>query len=161
MDVIARLRRELTYTAWANRQTLQSLQAARQPPARAREIMAHLVAAECLWLRRLGQDAPELPVWPALSLGECDRQLQALVEVWKSYAEALTDEKLGSVVAYTNTKGECWSTPVVDVLTHVILHAGYHRGQIATLLGRAGEQAAASDFIDFVRRGHADRGWPE
>ncbi|MCI0462903.1 MAG: DinB family protein [Gemmataceae bacterium] len=161
MDVMARLERELTYTLWANRQTLQSLQAVREPPARALEIMAHIVAAESLWLRRLGQGAPELAVWPALSLDECDRHLRALVGVWKSYAGQLTAEKLAGEIAYTNTKGERWSTPVGDVLTHVILHSGYHRGQIATLLGRAGEPAAASDYIDFVRRGHADRGWPE
>jgi len=161
MDAITRLERELIYDAWANRQTLQSLQAAREPPARALEIMAHIVAAECLWLRRLGQATPDLPVWPALHLDECDRQLRALVGVWRAYVGALTVEALGREVTYTNTKGERWSTPVADVLTHVILHSAYHRGQIATLLGRGGETAAVSDYIDFVRRGHADRGWPD
>ena len=65
-----------------------------------------------------------------------------------------------SVVMAHNTKGERWTNTVADVLTHVALHSSYHRGQIATLLGRAGEAAAVSDYIESVRRGYLEGGWP-
>ena len=41
---------------------------------------------------------------------------------------------------------------VEDVLTHVIIHSGYHRGQIAMLLGRAGHETAYTDFIHCIRQ---------
>src|SRR5262245_59484498 len=154
MDIVERLTREFAYNAWANREALQSLLAAKQPPPRAMEVLAHLVAAEWLWLRRLGHPAPDLPVWPALPLGECDAELQALSAAWKGLLAGVTTESLGREVAYTNSRGERWTNTVADVLTHVALHSAYHRGQVATLLGRAGEAAAYSDYIECVRRGH-------
>jgi hypothetical protein len=39
---------------------------------------------------------------------------------------------------------------VADVLTHIVLHSSYHRGKIASLVGRAGESAAYSDYIECV-----------
>ncbi len=156
MEVIVRLRREFAYNAWANRQTLESLRAAREVPARAAEVMAHIIAAEWLWLRRLGRPGPELPVWPALSVQACDAQLQAVSAACEAFLAGLSPEQLEQAVAYTNSKGERWSNAIVDILTHVLLHSSYHRGQIATLLGRAGEKAAYSDYIECVRRGHLE-----
>ena len=69
-------RREFAYNAWANRETLRALEAAPAAsapvPPRAFEVMAHLVGAEWAWLRRLGPAAPDMTVWPSLTLGECD-----------------------------------------------------------------------------------------
>jgi uncharacterized damage-inducible protein DinB len=87
-------------------------------------------------------------------------QLHALSSAWKEFLASLTAELLSRDVAYTNTKGERWANTVVDVLTHVALHSSYHRGQIATLLGRAGELAAYSDYIECVRRGCLQGGSP-
>jgi uncharacterized damage-inducible protein DinB len=160
MDVLERLNRDLAYNAWANREVLRSLLAARNPPERAAAVMAHLIAAEWLWLRRLGHPSPPMEVWPALPLAECDGQLRDLSQAWQAYLAGLTPESLERPVRYTNSKGEDWTNTVADVLTHVVLHASYHRGQIATLLGQAGEAAAYSDYIECVRRGYLERGWP-
>ncbi len=160
MDLIARLSRELAYNAWANREALRSLLAARAMPDRAVEVMAHIIGAEWLWLRRLGQPGPDVAVWPSVPPGECASRLDGLARAWKDYLQGLSPEGLGREVAYTNSKGERWSNQVADVLTHVVLHSSYHRGQIASLLGRAGESAAYSDYIEWVRRGHSKAGWP-
>jgi uncharacterized damage-inducible protein DinB len=40
---------------------------------------------------------------------------------------------------------------VIDILTHVVVHGAYHRGQIAKLLGRAGVAAVNTDYITFAR----------
>ena len=161
MNVDVRLTRDFAYNAWANREALRSLLAANTVPTRAAEVMAHIVGAEWTWLRRLGHPAPDLPVWPAQSPHECDAQLRALSSAWKECLASITAESLSREVAYTNTKGERWANTVADVLTHVALHSSYHRGQIATLLGRAGEAAAASsDYIECVRRGYLKGGWP-
>ena len=40
-----------------------------------------------------------------------------------------------------------------DILTHVLLHSAYHRGQIASQVRAGGEQPAYTDFIHAVRQG--------
>jgi uncharacterized damage-inducible protein DinB len=99
-------------------------------------------------------------VWPALPPTECEGQLWELARAWEAYLAGLSPELLGQQIRYTNSKGEDWSNTVSDVLTHVALHSSYHRGQIASLLGRAGEAAAYSDYIECVRRGYLEHGRP-
>jgi uncharacterized damage-inducible protein DinB len=161
MNNLARFQRELAYNAWANRETLRSLGSAKTMPDRAGGIMAHLVAAEWLWLARLGHPSPPIAVWPALSLAECEVHLRQLGQVWRRYLGSLDQPSLDREIRYTNSKGEAWSSVIADVLTHLLLHAAYHRGQIASLLGRAGEHAAYTDYIEWARRKYFDGGWPD
>lgn len=153
-EVRIRLARELTYNNWANRETLQSAQAASRLPDRAGAILAHIVAAEWLWLGRLGRPAPAIEVWPTLSLGDCERLLGELATAWRAYLTSLGPDFLTASIQYTNSKGEGWTNSVVDVLTHVVIHASHHRGQVATLLREAGETPAYVDYIECVRRGY-------
>jgi uncharacterized damage-inducible protein DinB len=161
MNPLARFRQQFAYNAWANRETLRALAAASSPPARAVEVMGHLVGAEWAWLRRLGVPSPDVAVWPPLSLEECDAQVRALAAAWKAHFDSLTPEGLGREVSYVNFKGETWTNRAEDVLTHVSTHGCYHRGQIAMLLGRAGLAAPSTDYIECVRRGYISNGWPE
>jgi uncharacterized damage-inducible protein DinB len=160
MNLIDHLHRELAYDAWANRLSLRSVLAASAPPERSAAVMAHIVGAEWLWLRRLGHSSPPMEGWPALSLTRCEEELRALSGAWQSYLAGLTPESLNQQIRYTNSEGQDWSSTIADVLTHVVLHSSYHRGQIASLLGRAGEAAAYTDYIECARRGYLDRGWP-
>ena len=160
INMMERLNRELAYNAWANREALRSLLGARTVPERAAAVMAHIIGAEWLWLRRLGHQCAPMEVWPALSLTECERELQALSRAWQACLNALSSESLDQQIRYAKSKGEDWSNTVADILTHVILHSSYHRGQIASLLGRAGEVAAYTDYIECVRRGYLQSGWP-
>jgi uncharacterized damage-inducible protein DinB len=56
-------------------------------------------------------------------------------------------------VACKNTKSEPRSSSVQDILTHVLLHSAYHRGQIASQVRAGGETPASTDFIHAVRQG--------
>jgi uncharacterized damage-inducible protein DinB len=160
MDVTSHHVRELIFNAWANRTTLEGVRRARNLPARAGEIMAHITGAEWLWLRRLGEPGPELAVWPVLSPADMEQQLHALASAWQLACAELDPEDLDRVVTYTNTKGEPWTNRVSDILTHVVLHSSYHRGQVAHLLAQSGEAPPYADYIEAVRRGHLDLGWP-
>jgi uncharacterized damage-inducible protein DinB len=55
--------------------------------------------------------------------------------------------------SYTNTKGEDWANTVGDILTHVLLHSAYHRGQVAAEVRAAGLTPALTDYIHAVRQG--------
>ena len=52
---------------------------------------------------------------------------------------------------YRNTKGDEYANSVLDILTHVVIHGAYHRGQIARIIGRAGGQSPNTDYIAFIR----------
>ena len=40
-----------------------------------------------------------------------------------------------------------------DILTHVVLHSAYHRGQIASQMRAGGAPPAYTDFIHAARQG--------
>lgn len=145
--------RLFAYEAWANLETLASLRAAGTPSPRALKVMAHVVAAQRLWLGRLKQEAARVAVWPELTLEQCDAQLAELSRAWQDYLGGLGTARLAESIPYTNTKGERWTSTVQDILLHVVLHSSYHRGQIASDVRAAGQEPAYTDFIHSVRQG--------
>jgi uncharacterized damage-inducible protein DinB len=156
MEIVRHLLRLFAYDEWANRESLASLKAAEAPPARALRFMGHIIGAEWLWLGRLNQNRASLPVWPDLTLEQCEAQMPDLARRWHDFLDALTPAELSRRVEYTNTKGEHWTNTTEDILTHVVIHSAYHRGQIATELRAAGSTPAYTDFIHCVRQGFVE-----
>jgi uncharacterized damage-inducible protein DinB len=146
------LTRLFEYDRWANRQALASLRPS-PPPPRGVKLMGHIVAAELLWHARLTGEQAALPVWPDLSPGQCETWLGDLERMWTKYLRCAVPARLAERVTYTNTKGESFASVVEDVLTHVVMHSAYHRGQIAAEVRAAGHQPAYTDFIHAVRTG--------
>ena len=150
------LARRFAYNAWANRESLRSLgSGSGAVPDRAGALIAHLIAAERLWLGRLGQPEGDAghPVWPSFTLEESDAGLAGLARAWPAILARFDPDGLDRAVTYTNTRGESHTSTAADIFEHLLLHAHYHRGQIAALLGRAGMTPAITDFIHWVRSG--------
>jgi uncharacterized damage-inducible protein DinB len=153
MDLLQHYRQLVSYDEWANLEVIASFRAAGNPPARVLKLLAHIVAAEHVWLARLLRRQSPFPVWPELTLDECEEQARQLPASWR---ECLADDSPGSldrIVPYKNSKGESWTSSVRDILTHVFMHSGYHRGQIAADMRQAGHVPAYTDFIHGVRQG--------
>ena len=58
--------------------------------------------------------------------------------VMERFVAELTPELLGSDVDYTNSKGVPFSNPLWHVVAHVFNHGTHHRGQVTSLLKKAG-----------------------
>jgi uncharacterized damage-inducible protein DinB len=142
------LGRMLRYDVWANREALGSMR--QRAPARSLRWLGHIIGAEFLWLDRMDGTQPRLPVWPELSLDQCEELLQDLA---RRIPDAVHPASLARQVRYTNTKGEPWTSTVEEILTHVVIHSAYHRGQIASDLRAAGQEPAYTDYIHAVRQG--------
>ena len=150
---VERFRRELCYDDWANREVLRHLQRESSPPANCVSWFGHVLGAQSEWLARLQDRKSELAVWPRMTLDELEPNLARLRREWTSFLEHLGPNDLASSISYTNTKGERWESTVEDVLTHVLLHGAYHRGQIASGLREAGLTPPCTDYIHATRTG--------
>ena len=149
--MVALFARLLRYAAWADRRALEALRAAPAAQAEALPWLAHLLAAEHVWLARLEQRPPRLAVWPSLTLEACAALVTENEQGYRDYLAHLDDDQCNMVVRYTNTQGEAFATSAADILTQVVTHGSYHRGQIAKAIGRSGTTAVNTDFITFVR----------
>jgi uncharacterized damage-inducible protein DinB len=152
-DLIHHFRRQFQYDAWANREVLTAVRASRASAARSVQLLAHIVSAELLWLERLRQEPQSQAVWPEWTLEQCQARSPEVGALWRKYLEALAPEDLDETVSYKNSKGEPWTSTVEDVVTHVLLHSAYHRGQIASFMRASGDTPAYTDFIHAVRQG--------
>ncbi len=151
MNLIDYFRRQFAYNEWANREVLGAMRAGRETSTRSVQLAAHVLSAERLWLERLTQQSQSLPVWPQLTLEHCGEQASALVRLWRDYLDG--NLELAQPVSYKNSKGEPWTSTVQDILTHVLMHSAYHRGQIAGQMRANGQTPAYTDFIHCVRQG--------
>ncbi len=163
MTPVAHYQKLFRYDRWANGEVLQSLRAASAgsdlhiaaPPAEVLQEflrrLAHILGAEWLWLARLNVPGEAMGVWPEWDLDDCARQIETLGNVWAGYLGGLEEAALGGTIDYTNSKGQPWQSRIEDVLTHVVMHSAYHRGQIALEMRAAGLNPAYTDFIHAVR----------
>ena len=153
MDMLATFGRLFDYDAWANRETLASLEAAGTAPERALSVLAHVAGAKHLWLARLRADPATPGPWPVLAPDALAARLDDLAAQWRSYLAGLRPDDLARPVRYTNSKGDTFTSSVGDILLQLVSHGSYHRGQIAVLLRTAGKQPANTDYIHAVRTG--------
>ncbi len=153
MNLADYLRREFSYDSWANQEVLNAIGAAGGQDTRSLQLMAHIFAAERVWLERLKQQPQSVAVWPSLDLKQCQHEATDLSRLWHEHLDLITAGDVSQTVSYKNSKGESWTSSIVDVLTHVVMHSAYHRGQIASHMRESGQTPAYTDFIHGVRQG--------
>ena len=159
----SQLNRLFAYDRWANRECLRAIRAgagssgatASGGTVRGSVVgrMAHILSAEKLWLERIRQVPRSMAVWPASTLEECEALAEEMGAALSEYLAKLTANGPEETIEYKNSKGEAWRSRVEDVLTHVIMHSAYHRGQIALEMRAAGMEPAYTDFIHAARQG--------
>jgi uncharacterized damage-inducible protein DinB len=149
---IADYARQFAYDEWANREVVGTMQST-GADERSVALLAHILSAERLWLERIKQQTQSSPVWPKASLENCAAQIEDMGRRWREYLSGIAEEELGQAISYRNSKRELWTSSVSDILTHIILHSTYHRGQIASHMRVGGKTPAYTDFIHAKRQG--------
>lgn len=147
-----RYRRMLDHMEWADLRVLGTLRARgpEAPPASLRRL-AHLLAAEEVWLLRLrGEDSTRVAIWPESDLEVCAERARELHEAWRGF---LSEHPEGGTrpVRYRTGAGGEYTTHPADILTHVFMHGAHHRGQILSDLRASGTEPGNVDFITYVR----------
>ncbi len=137
------------YDVDSNRKVLDFMFSDGPPNDRAVKIFAHIIAAHKMWLDRLerGVEVPMPDLWPDTGADELHGLCEEMNRLWMEYLESDKAKDLSTGVSYINMKGAEVTKPAYDILTTVIIHASYHRGQIANFASDGERQAP---FIDYI-----------
>ena len=152
MKTLDRFHQLFGYDEWANGEVIASFRSVGTPPARSLKLLAHVLGTEYVWFSRIRAEKSPLAVWPELNLAQCEQHTKQLGRIWRAYLDELDEAARDRNIVYQNTKGETWSNSVEDILTHVVMHSAYHRGQIASDMRATGHTPAYTDFIHGVRQ---------
>jgi len=141
------------YDRWATRRVLETLDELNNPPQKSIDRLGHVAAAQLFWLARMGEpiEKPEaiFPSWPvARTRDEAERAMLAM----ERFVEGLTDARLAEPVTYTATEGGRFTNAVWQILSQLLTHGAYHRGQIAVEINPLLDEPLATDLIVRARR---------
>ena len=157
------LRTLLDYHYWARDRLLAALEPL--PPEQfnrdlgnsfksIRETVVHTYAAEWAWHSRWHGQSPTV-----LMTSDAFPDVAAIRNAWtdheqqmRAFLESLGEDGVTRVIEYKLLSGQPGSSPIWQMLQHVVNHASYHRGQVTTMLRQLGAQPAKSmDMIAFYR----------
>ena len=119
----------------------------------------HIAVVTLAWLRGLAGDTdPPLPAEDDLvSLDAAARVLDEAQGVFETLLPTLTPERLVTPQTLRRRNGQSASLPPWAVLRHIVNHATYHRGQVASKLKAFGVEQPATDLIFWVFEQQANR----
>lgn len=157
--------RELfSYNDWANDQLCKMLYAAFGAETNLRnhaeplhfaiqETTVHIIAGLAIWRTRWQGFSPKAMLSPEdYPTPESQRMAFGAerARFW-NYFETLNEELLESKIAFKNIAGEASQMPLCVMLSHVVNHSTYHRGQITARLIDLGldEHILSTDLTTF------------
>lgn len=123
-------------------------------PEKPVQLMAHILAAQQIWLARcLGAAPASAAIWPEWEpdifeplINDCHRE-------WIDFLQRKTDADFNSYITYNDLKGNPHKTRLSDIFGQVLNHGTHHRGQIGQLLKFEGmETLPPTDYIIYARQ---------
>ena len=141
----------IRFEHWANSEIANRLAEISDTPESAARIFSHIFGAQWIWLRRLGATDVKIAVWPEIEASEHNEHNDRILSSWNAYLDDISPTDLDLSVSYTNTKGEEHINTAGEIITHVLNHSSYHRGQINRILRENGYEPTYIDYIHYVR----------
>ena len=160
--VIEDLRRLLKFNEWANARVFDAV-ATLTPEQLTKDLgssfpsvgltIAHMVAGEWFWLQRWnGISLPKFPEWAnSTDVADLRRRLTETEAQRWAFVDGLREADILTPRHYKLMNGTEDHQPLDVMITHVVNHATYHRGQIATFFRQLGLKPVGTDFITYAR----------
>jgi uncharacterized damage-inducible protein DinB len=143
------------YNVWANTKLLTHLDGivagGQQLPERALRLFSHVLNAQAIWLARLTNTQSPVKVWQQHDLQGLHQLHEQTSERLHRYMQDADEQELHRMISYANSQGNAYDSQVSDILTHVCVHANYHRAQVAADLRQNGLEPINTDFITYCR----------
>ncbi len=144
------------YEQWANNIITYNLLKIEQLPPKALLLMSHIIDAQIVWLSRIKSITVNVRVWEEYSIEEISGKLNNSSSELADYVNSISDSDLEKTISYNNTKGENFESSLKDILTHMIVHSSYHRGQIILLIKPLVQEVPYTDYIHYARNVRAN-----
>ena len=139
------------YNNWANDALFKTFaENGDRMPASCLRLLGHIVNGQTIWLSRMNPEVANVGVWAEHDLDTCRRMQELTAAGFKVVMEKYADDPYAKI-EYTNSRGMTFTNTVFDMLLQVFTHGGYHRGQIAMEMRKAGLEPINTDYINFVR----------
>jgi uncharacterized damage-inducible protein DinB len=151
------------YNYWANRLLIDSAaqltsEQFTQPTACSfgslHRTLVHIMGAEWLWRMRM-QERLSPPALLAAedfpTLADVRTRWQTEEQAMRGFLAGLSAEDLTQPLHYNDTRGNQHTTPLWQVLLHLVLHGMQHRSEAAAMLTDFGHSPGNIDFILYVR----------
>jgi uncharacterized damage-inducible protein DinB len=155
------LRTQLAYARWATNRLLEAA-AQLTPEELARDFatsdksvvgtLAHTFAADRIWISRVKGRPPARFITPEdRDLAVLQREWPSVLAEWNEYAAGMTADSAPTIISYQDTKGNSYSSPLWQIVLHVVNHGTHHRGQVSGFLRAMGKVPPPLDLIAFYR----------
>lgn len=114
----------------------------------AARLFSHVLNAQHIWGKRMLGIEPLYGVWDV----HLQKDLKKISEEnFKLIYLALSKTTSDQIIYYHNSKGIRYENRVGEILLHLFNHSTYHRGQVVTLLKKAGFEPPVTDYIILKR----------
>ena len=160
MDVKT-LKQHLAYSAWASERLVEA--AAKLSEAELTRdfgtadksvlgTLVHVFAADRVWLARVRGNVPArfIDVDRDMKMSVLETDWPAVLAGWQEYLDTATD--MNAPIAYKDLKGNSYTTPLWQIVLHVVNHATHHRGQASGFLRTMGRVPPPLDLIFYYRQ---------
>jgi uncharacterized damage-inducible protein DinB len=151
-DVLLNL---IAHMRWADAMFADALDRDPSPKPELVGLFAHVASVEHLWYARIHARKPAHAVWPAFDVSQSRALAAEHADLFESLVSGATEQDLSRRVNYRNSAGREYESTVADIVTHVTMHGGHHRGQLARMLRASGQEPPYTDYIQFARRDQA------
>ena len=143
------------FNVWANTTVLNRLDeiaaTGQEVPVVALRLFSHVLNAQAIWIARITGTASPVKVWQEHDLPACHQLHERTSEPLHQLMVNADETELQRLISYTNSIGDSYESLVHDILTHAVVHASYHRAQVATRLRDHSFEPVNSDFITYCR----------
>src|SRR3569833_3810727 len=121
-------------------------------PEKPAQLMAHILAAQQIWLARcLGGAPAAAAIWPEWEAGIFEPLINDCHREWIDFLQRKTDADFNRFISYNDLKGNPHNTRLSDVFGQVLTHGKHHSAQIGQLLKSVGlESLPTTDYIIYA-----------
>ncbi|HWD88430.1 MAG TPA: DinB family protein [Mucilaginibacter sp.] len=123
-------------------------------PEKPVQLMAHILAAQQIWLARCLGGAPvSAALWPEWEPDIFEPLINDCHRGWLNFLRTKTDADFNQYISYNDLKGNPHETKLSDIFGQVLNHGTHHRAQIGQILKFDGlENLPPTDYIVYVRQ---------
>ena len=133
------------YEDWAMQKTIRLVE--ESSDSEAGRLFRHILLARELWFNRVSGSQNRYD-FEGIPLAECLDAYRRNQGEWIEFIGSIHDFE--AQVTYHSLAGDPFSGELKGILTHVVNHSTYHRGQITSVL-KGKLELVSTDFIFFLR----------